>query len=875
MGFVKRCNLYCLMNTIINKTKLHAAASALAIAAMVLSLVPMQAFAQANGNGNGGNGGGGNPNANEVNPQVTLCHSTASPTNPYNDITTDAKSIVNLPNGHDSDADDIIPSFQYNFGAGLITYPGKNLTTTYTGGVTGQQILNNGCDIPTVTPVDVCPNISGAQATVPTGYEIVGGQCLLIVVDQCPLVDGVQTDTTLCPPVIDMCPLVDGIQTNTILCPPVVDQCPLVDGVQTDTTLCPPVVDQCPLVDGVQTDTTLCPPVVDQCPLVDGVQTDTTLCPPAPTTCTVVITSDTADYVVEKSANAQLLTFIHGNWTAMFGAASWIWGDNPVVDPTVSETQTFRKQFGFVGTVTSATLEVASDNTHTATLNTGAANAGGSTFNAPVSYNVATDVAQGNNTLTIGVTNTGVPASSATSNPAGLKYRLTIQGTPTTDADCAVPFVTDICPNIQGDQATLPDNHVIVGENCVPIVNGCTNPLATNYNAAATPANPQATACTLNYVSQCGANPNLLTNGSFELPGLPSNNSWSNLDTVTGWTYDFGPGLEVWRGLSGFLASNGLHHVELDGNAATTISQATTTILGATYELRFDLAARSGTAAANNAVLATAGTATIVSTSTGNTNWTTYGGTFVADSNSTTISLADIGAPLSDSYGTLIDNVQLCLVRDPNGGGDDDDDEDVDTYRLQGYVWHDDNENQDWDSEFIPEQETTELLEDPLAGWTVNITDGKTTLSTTTDSEGYYYFEVPAGTWTITEVVQDGWGRTTQESHVVTVPIVPEVTLLDSIVDFVIPTAHAAVLDSYGDYDFGNNETRRGGGGGGGNRAGDRDGEVLGDSDSVTPEPLVLGEQTSAVPTGAPNTGKGGSATVVMGQFLALPRRRN
>ena len=57
------------------------------------------------------------------------------------------------------------------------------------------------------------------------------------------------------------------------------------------------------------------------------------------------------------------------------------------------------------------------------------------------------------------------------------------------------------------------------------------------------------------------------------------------------------------------------------------------------------------------------------------------------------------------------------------------------------------------------------------------------------------------------------------------------------------------------------------------------DGEVLGASDSNVsnePEPkgLVLGEQVSAVPTGAPDTGKGGTAeTLVMGRLLVAPRR--
>jgi Protein of unknown function (DUF642) len=226
---------------------------------------------------------------------------------------------------------------------------------------------------------------------------------------------------------------------------------------------------------------------------------------------------------------------------------------------------------------------------------------------------------------------------------------------------------------------------------------------------------------------------------------------------------------------------------------------------------------------------------------------------------------------------TVTNTVGNCAPGDGDGDGGNNDE---DTYRLEGYVWHDDNENQNWDENFVPEQESFVKIESPLAGWTVNITNGSTTLSTTTDATGYYYFEVPAGTWTITETVQDGWDRTTQESYVVTVPQVLSQTFFESVVSFIIPTAYAAVLATYDGFDFGNNEEPTnnsggnggGNGGGGGNRAGTRDGEVLGISDS--PEPLVLGEQVSAVPTGAPNTGKGGSAVTVLGQFLALPRRR-
>lgn len=197
----------------------------------------------------------------------------------------------------------------------------------------------------------------------------------------------------------------------------------------------------------------------------------------------------------------------------------------------------------------------------------------------------------------------------------------------------------------------------------------------------------------------------------------------------------------------------------------------------------------------------------------------------------------------------------------------------VDTYRIEGLVYNDDNGSA-----------TQDEGEEGLAGRVVNITDNDgDNRSTETDANGFYFFEVPAGTWTITETLPDDWNLTTQESHMVTVPTVesveliefsPEVTLLDSIVDFIIPTAHAAVIGRpYGPFNFGNEEDRRGGGGG--TRLGDRnnddapDGEVLGDSDDATP--AVLGDQVSAVPAGAPNAGAGSTAPRTIEFFSGAP----
>lgn len=266
------------------------------------------------------------------------------------------------------------------------------------------------------------------------------------------------------------------------------------------------------------------------------------------------------------------------------------------------------------------------------------------------------------------------------------------------------------------------------------------------------------------------------------------------------------------------------------------------------------------------------------------------------------------------------------------------------TYLVFGYVWHDENENDEWDGY---EQEEPDYLEDELAGWTVEITNGSTTYSTTTDETGYYFFYVPAGTWTITEVGQEEWSQTfpnDNAGHVVEVideemliTEVPTQSIFALIMSELIPTAHAQTPTTYGPFNFGNvaaDTTTTGGGGsstggGGGSaaplcqeftavRSGNEvvltwdttrgtemmievDGtEIYATTDNATteegsinvnytgdvtyvltvsrgsrsddceatidsdgrggvPTPQVLGEQVSVVPVGAPNTGAGGA----------------
>ena len=96
---------------------------------------------------------------------VTICHAIGGPKN----------FVVNHPNvdsivkgtGHGGHADDVIPSFQYDLGAGVKTYPGNNLALV--------GILNNGCapsSVQAVAPTVVQSQCVNGAGTVPT-YTIV------------------------------------------------------------------------------------------------------------------------------------------------------------------------------------------------------------------------------------------------------------------------------------------------------------------------------------------------------------------------------------------------------------------------------------------------------------------------------------------------------------------------------------------------------------------------------------------------------------------------------------------------------------------------------------------------------------------------------
>jgi len=256
---------------------------------------------------------------------------------------------------------------------------------------------------------------------------------------------------------------------------------------------------------------------------------------------------------------------------------------------------------------------------------------------------------------------------------------------------------------------------------------------------------------------------------------------------------------------------------------------------------------------------------------------TGFSGLIVDGTNTLEIAVTNKGVEGSDAKGnpagllyklTVTGSDKACTPTDgggDNGGGGTH----PPLYHIIGNVWNDGNQNDGKDED-----------ESNLAGFTISITDGETTYSTTTDANGNYYFDVPAGTWTITEGAQNGWALNFPDtgSYIITVPAAPLVEAKpNAFLALFVNVAEAAVINTtYGPYSFGNHvvpPTTGGGSNGGGSSGGHSgshnhggnggnggsNGEVLGASDAkVLPNGEVLG---AVAPVGAPNTGEGGADT--------------
>lgn len=150
------------------------------------------------------------------------------------------------------------------------------------------------------------------------------------------------------------------------------------------------------------------------------------------------IVSDTTTQETSPATHATVPvgTPYNSRWTATIPGATWIWGENPIADAVNQTSETFTRTFTITGTPTSASLDVATDNGYTVSVNGHAEGGDPTEFNYqavaddsstnPDHYTIpAGDLVTGTNTVVFTVTNFAQVGGTPATNPGGLLYKLT------------------------------------------------------------------------------------------------------------------------------------------------------------------------------------------------------------------------------------------------------------------------------------------------------------------------------------------------------------------------------------------------------------------------------------------------------------------
>lgn len=120
-------------------------------------------------------------------------------------------------------------------------------------------------------------------------------------------------------------------------------------------------------------------------------------------------------------------TWVHSAW-ATIPDATWIWSEANVSDPTSDHTNVFTKTINVTGGVTSASIDIASDNGYKIEVNDVVVVDNLSVENSysPVATHAITNLTTGSNTLKITVKNFAQEGGTSESNPAGVIYKVTV-----------------------------------------------------------------------------------------------------------------------------------------------------------------------------------------------------------------------------------------------------------------------------------------------------------------------------------------------------------------------------------------------------------------------------------------------------------------
>jgi hypothetical protein len=149
--------------------------------------------------------------------------------------------------------------------------------------------------------------------------------------------------------------------------------------------------------------------------------------------CALTLFSGTND-IVEETGNSAVATWIHPDWVHPSWdnpqEAIWIWHTPEVVNPRTGDTFNFVRTFNWNGGVASAILQLSADNLYDVYLNGNLISSGHGTGNHLTVHTVdlTSYIQSGLNTLKIKVENLPLNSDDPHANPAGLLYRLDLQG---------------------------------------------------------------------------------------------------------------------------------------------------------------------------------------------------------------------------------------------------------------------------------------------------------------------------------------------------------------------------------------------------------------------------------------------------------------
>lgn len=592
--------------------------------------------------------------------------------------------------------------------------------------------------------------------------------------------------------------------------------------------------------------------------------------------CSVTVVSDESNFVVEKEGNA-VLTWAHTAWTAVIDEAEWIWGSYYVQTPTVTEVQTFTKTFDWSGNIANASLVIATDNYYEVYLNGDfvASSTEDQLFKEENkdTIDVSAFVIAGENTLEIKVTNLGVPDSSATSNPAGLKYNLTVVSDEEGEDCMFAPEpgleITDPATDhlVLADTHTFEAVYVDADENDDLVLwairagtcNSGTNTKAGNVDGFSDPYNWNGSKLSatvdmsgwddgeycfvVNPTEDSGTNfrevrwftlentaPTQCTIESSTSTVVVENNSYAVAAwTHNNWTDDIFGATWIWE----------TEFVE-DPEATTTLTFKETFNATGITDASFEIASDNTYRVFINGDLVHERT---------NVNnyqtpdvWNDVLPFLQEGENELLVEVTNIGVegtisktnPAGALFKLEMEVGGACEITTDLSEGE------AETYEVFGYVWNDEDEDQTIDGD-----------ESYRGGVAVSITNGTTTVATSTDTNGRYQFNVEAGTWTITADIGSDWDFTTPDnsghSHVV------------------------SVSTSTGPYNFGTAEdSGTSGGGGGGNNNDDEDEGGAGGGNTTLDDETPSGPvpQVAGAFTGQGNGGTGDTSGGEQGRVL-------